>query len=219
MGSSADVFASKPNKGLLARRWFRAARLLCLAALVCGFAGFVRFSSAIALQEASLTRVGVAAIALTGGAERISDAVELLERGHAGRLLITGVNASLSAADVVRLAPRSARFIECCVDLGYEARNTIGNAREARQWLVAHDLRGPVIVVTSNYHMPRALAELGHELPDTELIPFPVVTDRLRHGAWWNDVAVARLWAGEYVKYLVAVTRIALRGANSSREP
>jgi uncharacterized SAM-binding protein YcdF (DUF218 family) len=203
--------APDADKGLLARRWFTAAFCLGLGLLTGGVAGFLRFSNAIALEEAPLTRSGVAALALTGGAERITDAIALVERGHAGRLLITGVNASLTHADVARLAPRSAKIVECCVDLGYEARNTLGNAREARQWLAAHDLKGPVIVVTSNYHMPRALIELGHELPDTELIPFPVVTGRLRHGAWWNDLAVARLWAGEYVKYLAAAVRIAWR--------
>jgi len=206
------VFATEPDKGLPGRGWWTAFGLLCLALLVAAIAGFLWFSRAIALEEEPLARTGVAAVALTGGAERISDAIGLLERGHAGRLLITGANPSLTRAELARLAPRSAPLIECCVDLGYEARNTIGNAREARQWLMAHRLSGPVIVVTSNYHMPRALAELGHELPDTELIPFPVVTDRLRHGAWWNDVAVARLWAGEYAKYLVALARMALRG-------
>lgn len=213
------MIAPERDKGLLARRWLKPAALLCLGLLAVAFAGFLRFSNSIALEEAPLSRSGVAALALTGGAERIPDAIELLERGHAGRLLITGANASLTLADVARLAPRSSKIIECCVDLGYEARNTIGNAREARRWLDAHDLRGPVIVVTSNYHMPRALAELGHELPGTELIPFPVVTGRLRHGAWWNDVGVARLWAGEYVKYLAAIARIAFRGRPTEPPP
>ncbi len=210
------MIAPERDKGIIAKRLFKAAAWLALTVTVIGFAGFLRFSQSIALEEAPLTRSGVAALALTGGPERIADAIELLERGQVGRLLITGVNASLTRADVARLAPRSSKIIECCVDLGYEARNTIGNAREARQWLAAHNLHGPVIVVTSNYHMPRAIAELGHELPGTELIPFPVVTGRLRHGAWWNDLAVARLWVGEYVKYLAALARIALR---SAREP
>ena len=216
MGSKFDVSAFSPATGLRSGRWLTAAACLGVAALSGALVGFLLFSSAIALEEAPPARSGVAAVALTGGAERIADAIDLLERGYAGRLLITGVNPSLTRADVTRLAPRSARLIECCVDLGYEARNTIGNALEARQWLAAHGLRGPVIVVTSNYHMPRALAELGHELPDTELIPYPVVTDRLRRAAWWNDAAVARLWAGEYAKYLVALVRIALQAPGSS---
>ena len=206
--------ALDPKTGLRVPRagaWRRRALFACALASGLGFAGFLAFVQAIEQDEAWPVRPGVAAIALTGGADRIEDALDLLEKGHAGRLLISGVNPSLTRADVVRLAPGAAGLIECCVDLGYEARNTIGNALEARRWLAEHDLSGPVIVVTSNYHMPRALAELAHELPQTELIPFPVVSERLRNGAWWNDWGVARLWAGEYAKYLVALVRIQLR--------
>ena len=210
--------ALDPSKGLRvprARAWRRVGLLACAAAFGLGFAGFLAFVQAIEQDEARPVRRGVAVVALTGGADRIEDALDLLEKGYAGRLLISGVNPSLTKVDVVRLAPGAAGLIECCVDLGYEARNTLGNAREARRWLAEHDLKGPVIVVTSNYHMPRALAELAHELPGTELIPFPVVSERLRNGAWWNDLGVARLWAGEYAKYLVALARMQLR----SRQP
>jgi uncharacterized SAM-binding protein YcdF (DUF218 family) len=57
--------------------------------------------------------------------------------------------------------------------------------------------------------MPRAMAELTHRLPDIELIPFPVVTKR-RAEPWWSSATNARLLLLEYVKYLVAVTRIRL---------
>mgnify|MGYP002128275913 CR=1 FL=1 len=39
-----------------------------------------------------------------------------------------------------------------------------------------------LIVVTSNYHMPRAIVELSHAMPDVTLIPFAVVGDR------WRDI-------------------------------
>lgn len=220
MEPSLAVTALDPSKGLRASRagaWRRTTGVG--AAVVLVFAGFLVFAQSIERDEARPPRRGVAVVALTGGADRIQDALDLLEKGYAGRLLITGVNPSLTRADMARLAPRSTSFIECCVDLGYEAQNTIGNAQEARRWLVDHDLRGSVIVVTSNYHMPRALAELAHELPQTDLIPFPVVSDRLRHGAWWNDLGVARLWVGEYAKYLVALARIQLRSRGAVPGP
>ena len=222
MESSPDVSALDPNTGLRvsrARTWRRRAGYVCVAALAVVFGGFLVFSEMIEQDEVRSVRPGEAVVALTGGAERIEDALDLLERGYGTRLLITGVNPSLTRADVARLAPRLAGLIECCVDLGYEARNTIGNALEARQWLAAHGLRGPVIVVTSNYHMPRALAELAHELPDVELIPFPVVSERLRNSAWWNDLGVARLWVGEYLKYLVVLTRIQLLAPGGETAP
>ena len=35
-----------------------------------------------------------------------------------------------------------------------------------------------LIVVTSNWHMPRAMVELGHQLPDVTLIPYPVISEK-----------------------------------------
>ena len=74
----------------------------------------------------------------------------------------------------------------CCVDLDYSALNTLGNAVQARRWAPEHDFNS-LIVVTSSYHMPRAMAELAHQLPDVALIPFPVVSDRLRIEPWWSN--------------------------------
>jgi uncharacterized SAM-binding protein YcdF (DUF218 family) len=64
--------------------------------------------------------------------------------------------------------------------------------------------------VTSNYHMPRAMTELAQQLPDTLLIPFPVVTDRVRTDRWWSDPMVARLLVSEYLKFIAAQLRIRL---------
>lgn len=169
--------------------------------------GFLLFLNQIPEQEVLPKRPAAAVVALTGGPERIADAIDLMERGYATRLLISGVNPSLTRADLIRMAPRHRKLIECCVDLGYEARNTIGNAREARQWMREHELRGAVIVVTANFHMPRALLEMSRTLPGVELLPFPVVTERSREGLWWRDPMMLRLWSLEYVKFVAALLR------------
>jgi uncharacterized SAM-binding protein YcdF (DUF218 family) len=85
--------------------------------------------------------------------------------------------------------------------------NTLGNAIETRRWT---DSRGfhSLIVVTSSYHMPRALAELGHQLPGIALIPYPVVSDRLRGDAWWASSTRMRLIFFEYLKYVVVQLRM-----------
>ena len=64
--------------------------------------------------------------------------------------------------------------------------------------------------MTSNYHMPRALAEIGSALPDVELLAYPVVSERGRTRAWWADGPSARLIGWEYVKYLAATLRIGI---------
>jgi uncharacterized SAM-binding protein YcdF (DUF218 family) len=98
--------------------------------------------------------------------------------------------------------------VHCCVDFD-RSRNTLGNAIETRRWAERRGFRS-LIVVTSNYHMPRALAEIAHQLPNVTLVPFPVVTDRQRAEPWWGSVANVRLMLTEYLKYLFARLRIAL---------
>lgn len=175
-----------------------------LSALLAGFVGF-----ALSLQraETTLTIQAEGVVALTGGSDRVLEAAELLARGQARRLLITGVNKSTRGHDLAKLLPMSRDLFACCVDLGYRALDTMGNALETRDWAKAHNIGGPLIVVTSNYHMPRALVELSAALPDVELYPFPVVSDHVRVADWPRDPAVARLIAAEYVKYLFALAR------------
>jgi uncharacterized SAM-binding protein YcdF (DUF218 family) len=67
-----------------------------------------------------------------------------------------------------------------------------------------------LIVVTSNWHMPRALVELEHQLPEVKLIAFPVMSVKLKTEPWWQSVDTARLLFGEYLKYLLALTRMRL---------
>ena len=65
-----------------------------------------------------------------------------------------------------------------------------------------------LIVVTSAYHMPRTMAELERQMPDTALVPFPVVTDKLRNEPWWASAPTARLIFSEYAKFVVAHLRM-----------
>jgi uncharacterized SAM-binding protein YcdF (DUF218 family) len=85
--------------------------------------------------------------------------------------------------------------------------NTTGNAMEIAQWTHEHQFRS-IIVVTSAWHMPRALVELERELAGVELIPHAVVSDRLRDEPWWTNPQTVRLLLVEYVKYLATYARI-----------
>jgi uncharacterized SAM-binding protein YcdF (DUF218 family) len=169
--------------------------------------GFLWFVGQIPTQAVQLNRTADGIVVLTGAAERIPDAVELLAAGSGKRLLITGVNRAISAREIAHITPHYTKYFTCCVDLDYTALNTYGNALQARRWAHEHDFNS-LIVVTSNWHMPRAMSEIEHQLPDVTLIAYPVISQKLKLDPWWSDLATARLLFGEYLKYLFAQMRM-----------
>lgn len=192
------------------RGWLRASLVAALAVVfVAAAVGFVGFISQLRGAETRPDRKADGIVVLTGGSSRVSDAMELLASGYGQRLLISGVHRTNAASDISRSLPDNQSLLSCCVDLDRSAVNTRSNAAETRRW--AHE-RGfkSLIVVTSNYHMPRAIVELSHAMPDIALIPFAVVGDKWRDEPWWTSGATVRLLLSEYVKYVAAEVRVRL---------
>jgi uncharacterized SAM-binding protein YcdF (DUF218 family) len=188
------------------RRWGRVL-LFCVAVLVALLGGgFLWFVHRIEASESEPARNADGIVALTGGPLRINDALELLAAGRGQRLLITGVNPVTRPGQISRLMPEHQRWFTCCVDIDHSV-NTIGNAVETGRWVRARGFRS-LIVVTANYHMPRAMAELGHELPDVALVPYAVLSDKVRVESWWENPETARLLLLEYGKFIVAKVRM-----------
>jgi uncharacterized SAM-binding protein YcdF (DUF218 family) len=195
-----------PEHGARARLVLKAVLVPSLFLAFATSAGFLAFVGSLDRFERSPASGADGIVALTGGSQRIGDAIDLLAKGYGRRLLITGVNERTSRDEIARLNPGQRRLFDCCVDLDYRARNTIGNAIETRHWLADHDFRS-VIVVTSNYHMPRTLLELHHALPNVRKVPFAVVTGNADLTGWWRSPAMVRLLASEYAKYLAMWAR------------
>lgn len=198
--------------------------LVLLAGLggVAAAAGFIAFTAQIAAREPVAVKSADAIVVLTGGPSRIVDAVGLLAEGRGRRLLITGVNPSTSTEEMRRALPDGEHLLGCCIDLGHKALNTRGNALEAAEWARDRRFRS-LVVVTSSWHMPRAMMELGRALPEVELVAYPVVTTRTQPERWWSDPGTLKLLAKEYVKFIMATVKIrpaqAVAGAGAPPQP
>jgi uncharacterized SAM-binding protein YcdF (DUF218 family) len=210
-GGPAAAGASSRRRANLLVRAVAALRRGIVVALCLGVValvlGFIFFLARVPAERDGFDRKAEGIVVLTGGALRINDAIELLAAGHGQRLLITGVNPTTHSAELARLAPHYGKLFSCCIDLDHSAVNTIGNAVETRRWTRDRGFRS-LLVVTSAYHMQRAIAELSHELPDVTLLEFPVLTERQRAEPWWSNGATARLVISEYLKFVYALFRI-----------
>jgi len=205
-----DLAASTREEGTRLRgplRLLRAALFLVLAIGIALSAGFVGFAERIAAQAPPSDPRAEGIVVLTGGTSRIDEALELLAEGRARRLLISGVNPAVTRSTLAGTISEDLRSVlACCVDLDYVAEDTVGNAAETRDWAARQGFRS-LIVVTSDYHMPRSMAELAKAMPDRRLIPFPVSNPDLHLARWWREGAAFTLLLREYGKFLVAEAR------------
>jgi uncharacterized SAM-binding protein YcdF (DUF218 family) len=210
-----DVHNVSPQKGfarqLLSRRsrLRRTARKVLMAAflmIAAVFGGFLWFADSVASLQPPENVKADAIVVLTGGYQRIDQALGLLRDGAGKRLLISGAHPSTSATQIRKMTQTPSELFSCCVDIGYDALDTIGNANEISRWIHDNGFR-TVLVVTNNYHMPRSLHELRQADPVTDYIPYPVVNSDLTRRAWFVEPDVLRTMVYEYVKVVAANAR------------
>ncbi len=135
-----------------------------------GYGGFV--ASALSLRAMDVDTPTDVVVVLTGGEYRIEEGLRLFAEGKALHLFITGVHVDTNETDIVKRWRGDTALPPCCMTLGHEATTTYGNATETRLWLMGQDY-DLIRLVTSAYHMPRALVEFNHALPDIQIIPHP----------------------------------------------
>ena len=181
--------------------------LLALLVAVSAFVGgFFVFADQVATADSPSAPRADGIVALTGDVGRITKAIDLLSSESATRLLISGVDETTSLETLRGAYPANAELFGCCIDIGRDAHDTRGNARETRDWARARGYRS-LIVVTSAYHMPRSLSEISRQLPGVDLVPVPVQPANRDLDGWMRDGSTFRLLLVEYIKYIVSRLR------------
>jgi uncharacterized SAM-binding protein YcdF (DUF218 family) len=208
MPRPTESAATESRAGALFRLRRPAARLsllLVTAALLAWLGGLQWF--AMGLEEAPPLNLkpADAVVVLTGGSNRLESGFDLLKKGLGRRLFISGVYRGVDVKVLLeRLEKADRSGFDCCVDLGFEADDTIGNARETTQWLKKNEFKS-FYLVTANYHMARALLVFRTFAPQLEARPYPVDSEALHGKTWWAESRTRNLILREYMKYLVTL--------------
>src|SRR2546423_7076042 len=77
--------------------------LLCAALVLALGGGFLWFIWRVPVEEAPLTRNADGIVALTGGAARITDSVEVLASGRGKRMLVSGTSRASNSNEISRV--------------------------------------------------------------------------------------------------------------------
>lgn len=174
------------------------------AAFLCGAVWFAVFLRPLEETNAPQPARADGVVVLTGGAGRVEAGLALLASGAAPHLLVSGVFDPLTDARFLAQWPEAEPWFECCITLGRRARDTHGNAAETAAWAEAGSRRR-LFLVTSDFHLRRALVEHRRALPEAEFIPVAVETRMLSPRLWLASPRAAVVSFGESLKYLAAL--------------
>ena len=200
-------------KKLMVVRAFLAAKFILISGflmLACFLAGLQHFVLTLPKISSSAHLATDGIVVITGGQQRLTDGIRLLQSGTGKALLVSGVGSGVSKAILAEElgfdAPVRA-LMDCCVTLEFLAGDTRGNALAAAQWAANKKFQS-LRVVTANYHMPRAKYVFTSQMPKMELYFWPVSPSDLTLETWWQKPAIIRLLAREFAKYLTEPFRV-----------
>jgi len=206
MTNSVKPVKPKLSQDEKRRGWKNFAFFMMLLSTIIFSAGFLIFASKIdRLRPPNTTPKADGIVVWTGkGGGRLETGARLLKQNKGERLLISGVNKTITMTSIKKLVELPETKADCCIDLDYKAENTIGNARETANWTQALGYEH-IILVTSAYHMPRAEIEISAVIGRVKITPYPVVIkDRKR---WYMSGSRFKRLFQEYGKLLLSYLR------------
>jgi len=195
--------SDKPSKR---RGWAKFILFLLIGSLSILLGGFLSFAHHVdGIKPPTTLSPADGIVVWTGkGGGRLEAGAKLLAQKKGERLLISGVNESNDIAAIRELSGLSKDLADCCLDLDYEAKDTVGNARETAIWAGALGY-DHIILVTSAYHMPRAQAEIASAAGRIRITPYPV--ERADARKWYKSWDRTKRLAQEYSKLLLTYAR------------
>ena len=155
-------------------------------------------------------------VILTGGTNRIKDGLKIIAYFSKSKkinykILVSGTGIGFTKKSLERkLGPNfNPQLIQCCIDLDSVSKNTFTNASETLKWTNKNNIR-EFILITSNYHMPRAKLEFRNIMPNLKIYTYSITPKKHDIKNWLSSYQTFSLVFIEYCKYILASIRIKL---------
>jgi uncharacterized SAM-binding protein YcdF (DUF218 family) len=153
-------------------------------------------------------------VILTGGANRIKDGLKIIEdfknlKNINYKILVSGTGMGFTKSSLKKkLGPNfNSQLIQCCIDLDGVSKNTLTNASETFKWTRRNDIK-EFILITSNYHMPRAILEFKNVMPNLKIYTYAITPKKHDIKNWLSSYQTFSLVFTEYCKFIIAGLRI-----------
>ena len=157
-------------------------------------------------------------VILTGGTNRIKDGLKIINdfektKKNSLKILVSGTGKGFTKNSLKKQLGENfnSDLIKCCIELDSVSKNTFTNASETLKWTKKNDIK-EFLLVTSNYHMPRAILEFNNSMPNLKIYTYSITPRKHKISKWLNSHETFTLVFKEFCKYIVASLRIKIFG-------
>ena len=128
------------------------------------------------------------------------------------KILVSGTGKGFTKLSLRKILNSSfdLKLLDCCLELESVSKNTFSNATETFKWATRNNIK-QFILITSNYHMPRALLEFKNKMPNIRIHTHPITPKKHDINKWLNSTETFSLVLMEFSKFLIASFRIKLQ--------
>jgi len=178
------------------------------------FIGLNEYKKKILSSDKYISRNSSNIVILTGGSNRIKDGLKIIDKfdktsKFKPKILVSGTGKGFTKISLEKKLNFDFGFnlIECCVKLDNISTNTYSNAIETSKWAKKNNIK-EFILITSNYHMPRAFLEFENRMPSLQIYTYPITPKKHKINEWLSSSHTFSLIFSEYLKFIVANLRI-----------
>ena len=200
------------------RSIFKTGFIILITSILTYFSiGLIEYKEKILSTIKYISKNSLNIVILTGGTNRIKDGLKIINNFKKtstfnSKILVSGTGKGFTKLSLEKKLNFNfdLNLIECCIELDNVSTNTYSNAYETLKWVKENNIR-EFILITSNYHMPRAFLEFTNRMPDLKIFTYPITPKKHKINNWLNSFETFSLIFSEYCKFIVANLRIKIK--------